>query len=92
MLKLIRFYPLSERIELLEDMSVDVIGVKALGNTELILNNAIRLLKSEGRIILLKGKDEKPVECKGLVVSKNIIYSLPSTKKIYRLIEYTLEK
>ncbi|MCX7965767.1 MAG: class I SAM-dependent methyltransferase [Syntrophorhabdaceae bacterium] len=92
LLKLDRFYPLSKKVEYIDDIVVDVIAVKAFGKIELSLHKALRLLKKGGRILLLKGKNANPVEFQGLVITKNILYSLPYSEKMYKLFEYTLEK
>ncbi|HOP85528.1 MAG TPA: 16S rRNA (guanine(527)-N(7))-methyltransferase RsmG [Syntrophorhabdaceae bacterium] len=91
LLRLNRFYPLFKRIELLDNMSVDIIGVKAFGKTEIILEKAVRLLRIRGKVIILKGKNAKPVEFEGLEMSKNLTYSLPCSEKTYKLFEYTLK-
>lgn len=91
-LRLNRFYPVWKRIELIDDIRVDIVAAKAFGKTELLLDRAKRLLNSRGRILILKGRDAEPVEFKGLVISKDILYSLPDSEKTYRLFEYILEK
>jgi len=91
LLSLDRFYPLFKKIEFLDSISVDIIGVKAFGKTETILEKAVRLLKKGGKIIILKGKNAKPVEFEGLIMSKNLTYSLPCSEKTYKLFEYTME-
>lgn len=91
MLRLTKFYPLHGKIEFIDGIYVDIIMFKAFSKTEIIFDNVVRLLKRDGRILILKGKNAEPVQLKGFVISKNLVYSLPDSKKNYRLFEYVLE-
>jgi len=87
-LSLERFTPVHSRIEALPPLAVDTVVAKAFGKTPHILHNAERHLLTNGTLLIMKGKGEKPIEHEGFSLEKDIPYSLPMNDKTYRLFVY----
>lgn len=88
LLKLTRFYPIKSRIESLKGIEVDSIVVKGFGKIEAILDKGGRLVKNGGRILILKGKNELPIDYDGFMLCADTLYVLPGSQKKYRLFIY----
>lgn len=91
LLGLKRLHPLRERVETIVKIKVDTVTVKGFGGIEDILSKGAGILKKGGRILMLRGKDEKPIEFNGFGIKRDITYSLPDSEKIYRLFIYSNE-
>jgi len=89
LLGLERFHPLRERIESIKDISVDIVTAKGFGRIEDILCKGANILKKGGKVLILKGKNDKPVEFNGFDLVGDIVYSLTDSEKIYRLFIYS---
>jgi len=89
LLGLERFHPLRERIESIKDISVDIVTAKGFGCIEDILSKTANILKKGGKVLILKGKNDKPVEFNGFDLVGDIVYSLTDSEKIYRLFIYS---
>lgn len=87
-LMLNRFYPLHGNIESLNNICVELVVVKALGSVDFILKHATKILKDKGRILILKGKGQNPINLNGAVLVRDVIYTLPYSEKTYRFFEY----
>jgi len=83
-----RFYPIDIPIESLDDIRVDAVIAKGFGGVEDILDKGKTLIKRGGKILILKGRNDKPLEYKGFKLKDNILYNLAYSNKAYRLFIY----
>ena len=80
--------PLHGRAEEIPSIGVDSLVVKAFGSIPEILKKGGGQIRPGGRALILKGKNEEPVEEKDFLFTDAIPYELPVIEKSYKLLIY----
>jgi 16S rRNA (guanine527-N7)-methyltransferase len=87
-LKLDNFFPIHDRMETLEPISVQSLVVKAFGSIPNILTKGRRVIRNDGHAFLLKGKTQEPDNVDGFIIKDVISYTLPNSVKSRTLFIY----
>jgi len=85
------FYPIHGRAEALEPVGVEALVAKGFGAIDRILETGGGHIKSGGSALILKAKQDQPLEHAGFALEEMSPYSLPENDREYKFFVYRKE-